>query len=89
MLVGDLALSDSMTHTQRWPEQGWALLQLILVASFSQAEESLCLQRGDPQSPQLSEDGDIVLGGIFSFHSSWIDRQDTYMHKPLPLQCTR
>ncbi|XP_076590947.1 extracellular calcium-sensing receptor-like [Chaetodon auriga] len=29
-----------------------------------------------------------MLGGIFSFHSRWKDRQDTYMHKPLPLQCT-
>ncbi|XP_042269356.1 extracellular calcium-sensing receptor-like [Thunnus maccoyii] len=29
-----------------------------------------------------------MLGGIFSFHSSWKDRQDKYIHKPLPLQCT-
>ncbi|XP_054461304.1 extracellular calcium-sensing receptor-like [Anoplopoma fimbria] len=29
-----------------------------------------------------------MLGGIFSFHSSWKDRQDTYTQKPLPLQCT-
>ncbi|KAM9318691.1 extracellular calcium-sensing receptor-like [Pholidichthys leucotaenia] len=25
---------------------------------------------------------------MFSFHSSWKDRQDTYKSKPLPLQCT-
>nr|XP_033487866.1 extracellular calcium-sensing receptor-like [Epinephelus lanceolatus] len=29
-----------------------------------------------------------MLGGMFPFHSSWKTRQDTYMHKPLPLQCT-
>ncbi|XP_078102129.1 extracellular calcium-sensing receptor-like [Sander vitreus] len=29
-----------------------------------------------------------MLGGIFSFHSSWINRQDTYRHKPQPLECT-
>ncbi|XP_062417176.1 extracellular calcium-sensing receptor-like [Pungitius pungitius] len=29
-----------------------------------------------------------MLGGIFSFHSSWTNRQDTYNQKPLPLQCT-
>ncbi|XP_029301842.1 extracellular calcium-sensing receptor-like [Cottoperca gobio] len=29
-----------------------------------------------------------MLGGIFSFHSSWKDRWDTYIHKPLPLECT-
>uniref|UniRef100_A0A672Z1M7 Extracellular calcium-sensing receptor-like n=2 Tax=Sphaeramia orbicularis TaxID=375764 RepID=A0A672Z1M7_9TELE len=70
-----------------WPEQGWALLHLLLVASFTQADESVCLQRGDPELPQLSMEGDIMLGGIFSFHSSWKNRQNTYMHKPLPLQC--
>uniref|UniRef100_A0A8C4EEJ1 G-protein coupled receptors family 3 profile domain-containing protein n=1 Tax=Dicentrarchus labrax TaxID=13489 RepID=A0A8C4EEJ1_DICLA len=83
-----LTLLDSMTSTQRWPEKGWALLQLLLVASFSQGEEPVCWRRGDPENPQLSKDGDIVLGGVFSFHTSWKDRQDTYMQKPLPLQCT-
>ncbi|XP_041796164.1 extracellular calcium-sensing receptor-like [Chelmon rostratus] len=29
-----------------------------------------------------------MLGGIFSFHSRWKDRQDTHTHRPLPLQCT-
>ncbi|KAM9358861.1 extracellular calcium-sensing receptor-like [Symphorus nematophorus] len=77
-----------MTSTHRWPEQGWALLQLLLVVSFSQAEELVCRRRGDPENPQLSKDGDILLGGIFSFHSKWKNRQDTYVHKPLPLQCT-
>uniref|UniRef100_A0A674PIN5 G-protein coupled receptors family 3 profile domain-containing protein n=1 Tax=Takifugu rubripes TaxID=31033 RepID=A0A674PIN5_TAKRU len=65
----------------------WALLQLLLLVSFSQAEDRVCLQMGDPENPQLSKDGDIILGGIFSFHRSWINRRDTYMHKPLPLQC--
>ncbi|KAM9359494.1 extracellular calcium-sensing receptor-like [Symphorus nematophorus] len=77
-----------MTSTQRWPEKGWALLQLLLVASFSQTEELVCRRRGDPENPQLSRDGDYILGGIFSFHLEWENRQDTYMHKPLPLQCT-
>ncbi|XP_040901799.1 extracellular calcium-sensing receptor-like [Toxotes jaculatrix] len=59
----------------------------MLVASFSQAEEPVCRLRGDPESPQLSKDGDIMLGAIFSFHTSWKERRDTYMHKPLPLEC--
>uniref|UniRef100_A0A3Q0RFL0 G-protein coupled receptors family 3 profile domain-containing protein n=1 Tax=Amphilophus citrinellus TaxID=61819 RepID=A0A3Q0RFL0_AMPCI len=83
-----LFLTDSMTSMHRWPQQGWAILQVLLVASFSDADEQSCRQRGDLENPQLSQDGDIVLGGIFSFHSSWKDRKDTYMHKPLPLQCT-
>ncbi|KAI4815082.1 hypothetical protein KUCAC02_005248 [Chaenocephalus aceratus] len=77
-----------MSSTQRWPEQGWALLHLLLVVSFSQAEEPVCTQRGDPEIPQMFKDGDIMLGGIFSFHSSWKNRRDSYMDKPLPLQCT-
>uniref|UniRef100_A0AAX7TGF5 G-protein coupled receptors family 3 profile domain-containing protein n=1 Tax=Astatotilapia calliptera TaxID=8154 RepID=A0AAX7TGF5_ASTCA len=62
---------------------------MLLVVSFSQADEQVCRQMGDPENPQLSQDGNIILGGIFSFHSSWKDRMDTYLHKPLPLQCTR
>ncbi|KAK2847365.1 hypothetical protein Q5P01_010364 [Channa striata] len=77
-----------MTPTQKWSEQGWAFLQLLLVASFSQRVKPVCRQRGDLENPQLSKDGYIILGGIFSFHSSWKEKQDTYMHKPLPLECT-
>ncbi|XP_037533472.1 extracellular calcium-sensing receptor-like [Nematolebias whitei] len=28
-----------------------------------------------------------MLGGLFSFHTNWIEKQETYMKKPLPLQC--
>ncbi|XP_026222270.1 extracellular calcium-sensing receptor-like [Anabas testudineus] len=47
----------------------------------------VCRRRADPENPQLSKDGDIILGAIFSFHSSWRDRQDTYTQKPMPLEC--
>ncbi|XP_030258007.1 extracellular calcium-sensing receptor-like [Sparus aurata] len=69
-------------------EKGWALLQVLLVASLSQAEESRCRRRGDPENPLLSKDGNIMLGGVFNFHSKWNDRMENYMHKPKPLQCT-
>ncbi|XP_026230450.1 extracellular calcium-sensing receptor-like [Anabas testudineus] len=48
----------------------------------------MCQRRGDPENPQLSKDGDILLGGIFAFHGSWKNRKDTYQNKPLPLECT-
>ncbi|KAM4742871.1 extracellular calcium-sensing receptor-like [Anableps anableps] len=76
-----------MTYMQSWPELGCVLLQLLLLVSFSQTEESLCRQLGDPEIPQLYRDGDIKLGGIFYFHSSWKNVENNYEHKPLPLQC--
>lgn len=84
-----LFFSERMTLTQEWPERSWALLQLLLVASFSQAEEQVCQLTGDPENSQLSKDGDIILGGMFAFHGSWKDRKDTYTRKPLTLECTR
>ncbi|KAM9733714.1 extracellular calcium-sensing receptor-like [Menidia menidia] len=77
-----------MALTQKWPEQGCALLHVLLMVNFSQTKELVCRHRGDPESPQLYKDGDIILGGIFSFHSSWENKQNTYMQKPLALQCT-
>ncbi|KAK2847355.1 hypothetical protein Q5P01_010354 [Channa striata] len=76
-----------MTATFNWLEWGWALLQLLTV-SFAHAGESVCRHRGDPENPQLLKDGDVILGGILSFHTSWKDRQDNYTNKPLPLECT-
>ncbi|XP_052353047.1 extracellular calcium-sensing receptor [Oncorhynchus keta] len=80
-----------MLSTHRWPEQGWAMLQLVLVAALSKAEPEglvMCRRRGGPEYPQLAKDGDIILGGIFSFHSSWQNRELNYTHSPPPLQCT-
>uniref|UniRef100_A0A8C5BKA6 Extracellular calcium-sensing receptor-like n=2 Tax=Gadus morhua TaxID=8049 RepID=A0A8C5BKA6_GADMO len=71
-----------------WSEQGLALLQLLLVASFSKSEERVCSLMGEPEEPQLFKTGDIIFGGIFSFHSSWTNMKSTYVHRPLPLQCT-
>uniref|UniRef100_A0A8C5B8Y5 G-protein coupled receptors family 3 profile domain-containing protein n=1 Tax=Gadus morhua TaxID=8049 RepID=A0A8C5B8Y5_GADMO len=76
-----------MLPTQRWSEQGLALLQLLLVASFSKSEERVCSLMGEPEEPQLFKTGDIILGGIFSFHSTFKTVESTYVHRPLPLQC--
>uniref|UniRef100_A0A8C5AIK4 G-protein coupled receptors family 3 profile domain-containing protein n=1 Tax=Gadus morhua TaxID=8049 RepID=A0A8C5AIK4_GADMO len=78
-----------MLSTQRWSEQGLALLQLLLVASFSKSEEQVCSLMGEPEEPQLFKTGDVILGGIFSFQSNWKTVELTYAHRPLPLQCTR
>ena len=89
LLVRVMFFDNIMMSTQRWPERGWAIVLLLMVASTSQAEEAVCRRRADPETPQLSKNGDIMLGGVFSLHSKWQGRMDTYMQKPLPLQCTR
>uniref|UniRef100_A0A3B3U734 Extracellular calcium-sensing receptor-like n=1 Tax=Poecilia latipinna TaxID=48699 RepID=A0A3B3U734_9TELE len=69
----DLVISENMRSMQGWPELGCALWQLVVLVSFSQTEEPTCVQIGDPEIAQLSQDGDIVL-------------EDMYTQKPLALQ---
>uniref|UniRef100_A0A8C7QMJ1 G-protein coupled receptors family 3 profile domain-containing protein n=1 Tax=Oncorhynchus mykiss TaxID=8022 RepID=A0A8C7QMJ1_ONCMY len=67
------------------------MVLLVLVAALSKAEPEglvMCRRRGGPEYPQLAKDGDIILGGIFSFHSSWQNRELNYTQSPPPLQCT-
>ncbi|MEQ2296519.1 hypothetical protein AMECASPLE_025581, partial [Ameca splendens] len=49
--------------------------------------DPICRQIDNSEIAQLSQDGDIVLAGIFYFHSSWKNRENTYTQKPLALQC--
>uniref|UniRef100_A0A3B4CH31 G-protein coupled receptors family 3 profile domain-containing protein n=1 Tax=Pygocentrus nattereri TaxID=42514 RepID=A0A3B4CH31_PYGNA len=41
----------------------------------------------EPVYPQLSKDGDIMIGGIFPFHRSWETTDMSYMVRPSPLKC--
>ncbi|KAF7218549.1 extracellular calcium-sensing receptor-like [Nothobranchius furzeri] len=72
--------------SQKRSEKRIVLLHLLLMISVSQFEES-CRRRGDPEIPQLSKGGDIVLGGIFYFHSRWNIKQNSYKQKPQLLEC--
>ncbi|XP_036392201.1 extracellular calcium-sensing receptor-like [Megalops cyprinoides] len=58
------------------------------MTALIRAEDPVCKLLGEPEHPQLSKDGDIMIGGIFPFHSSWEDRQLSYTGVPQPLQCT-
>uniref|UniRef100_A0A3B5PNZ9 Extracellular calcium-sensing receptor-like n=1 Tax=Xiphophorus maculatus TaxID=8083 RepID=A0A3B5PNZ9_XIPMA len=53
----------------RWLEQRLKLFYLLLLSSFSVAEEQACTHRGDLEDAQLIKKGDIMLGGVFSFHN--------------------
>ncbi|KAF7218548.1 extracellular calcium-sensing receptor-like [Nothobranchius furzeri] len=67
--------------------QCFVLIKLQLLVSYSQTEDMLCSRMGDPEIPQLSRDGEIILAGFFYFHVSWKTKQNTYTQKPSPLEC--
>uniref|UniRef100_A0A8B9J4A3 G-protein coupled receptors family 3 profile domain-containing protein n=1 Tax=Astyanax mexicanus TaxID=7994 RepID=A0A8B9J4A3_ASTMX len=68
----------------------FALLHMVMaIINFSRANETACNLRGEPVYPQLSKDGDIIVGGIFPFHSSWEIRDLSYVAAPPPLKCMR
>ncbi|TKS65718.1 Extracellular calcium-sensing receptor [Collichthys lucidus] len=88
--VGDVVLlKDSQAHRNEWPV---GLIVNTLPSGdkrIRKAEQQVCKLRGNPENPQIFKDGDIILGGIFSFHSKWKTREDTFMQRPLPLECIR
>ncbi|XP_035381180.1 extracellular calcium-sensing receptor-like [Electrophorus electricus] len=70
-------------------EPTFALLHVVMVIiSFSKSNGTACTLQGESVYPQLSKDGDIIVGGMFSFHSSWEITDLSYLVKPPPLKCT-
>ncbi|XDV29298.1 hypothetical protein PO909_032435 [Leuciscus waleckii] len=69
-------------------EPFFALMHVVMtIITFTRANETTCTLQGQPVYPQLWKDGDIIIGGVFSFHSSWEIRQLTYSVTPPPLKC--
>lgn len=62
---------------------------VIAMINFSTANEMACSLQGEPVYPQLWKTGDIIVGGIFPFHSSWEIRDLSYVSMPPPLKCMR
>ncbi|XP_036441652.1 extracellular calcium-sensing receptor-like [Colossoma macropomum] len=69
-------------------ESNFAVLHVILVIiNFSSTNGTFCGLRGEPAYPQLSKDGDIIVGGIFPFHRTWEMSDMSYTVRPSPLKC--
>ncbi|XP_076853603.1 extracellular calcium-sensing receptor-like [Brachyhypopomus gauderio] len=65
-----------------------ALLHMVMVMiRFSKCNGTACALRGESTYPQLSKNGDIIVGGIFPFHSRWEITNLSYSVKPSPMQC--
>ncbi|XP_066566406.1 extracellular calcium-sensing receptor-like [Amia ocellicauda] len=58
------------------------MLFFVLIALLIKAEEPVCRLQSRPQLPELSKDGDIIIGGIFSFRSG-LDGK-TYNFESMP-----
>lgn len=48
-----------------------------------------CSIQGLPNPPQLSKDGDVLIGGIFSFHNKWDQPAQIFTSRPKQGECTR
>ncbi|XP_062861014.1 extracellular calcium-sensing receptor-like [Trichomycterus rosablanca] len=69
-------------------EPVFALLHVVMtIINFSRANEGACRLQGDQVYPQLWKDGEIIVGGIFPFHSSWDIKDLSYVSMPPPLKC--
>nr|XP_006637587.1 PREDICTED: extracellular calcium-sensing receptor-like [Lepisosteus oculatus] len=63
------------------------LAEVVLIALFSRAEKPVCQQYGTQELLQFSKEGDIILGGIFSFHKNPILVKPTFKVNPGHIQC--
>ncbi|XP_070982287.1 extracellular calcium-sensing receptor-like [Oncorhynchus clarkii lewisi] len=66
---------------------GLALLSFASV-SASGLESVRCRLQGTPRPPAFSQDGDFVIGGVFSVHNYMHTVDHSYTSMPEPLQCT-
>ncbi|XP_036441540.1 extracellular calcium-sensing receptor-like [Colossoma macropomum] len=68
-------------------EYFFTLLHVVMtIINFSGANE-ICSLQGESAYPVLSKDGDIIVGGIFPFHSTWEVPDLSYLVKPHPFKC--
>uniref|UniRef100_A0AAR2JSQ3 G-protein coupled receptors family 3 profile domain-containing protein n=1 Tax=Pygocentrus nattereri TaxID=42514 RepID=A0AAR2JSQ3_PYGNA len=69
-------------------ESIFTLLHVVMVIiNFLRINGTFCSLQGEPVYPQLSKDGDIIVGGILPFHRSWEIRSMSYEAKPTLLNC--
>uniref|UniRef100_A0A8C4RYY4 Extracellular calcium-sensing receptor-like n=1 Tax=Erpetoichthys calabaricus TaxID=27687 RepID=A0A8C4RYY4_ERPCA len=65
------------------------MLFLLVVISglLSKAEEPVCHLQGGHELPLLAKEGDISIGGIFSFHDNFISVNPTFKNMPESQKC--
>lgn len=61
----------------------WLLFIQVRVA------DPFCSLLGLNNPPQLSKDGDVMIGGVFSFHLKWDQTTHVFMSGPQQPECIR
>lgn len=65
------------------------LLRLLLLAVLLGRGTPLCRLRDSAHVPELAQDGDFVIGGIFSFRTGQDYVIDTFRHIPEARKCKK
>ncbi|KAM9480737.1 extracellular calcium-sensing receptor-like [Clarias gariepinus] len=60
---------------------------MITIINFSRANETTCSLQGELVYPHFWKNGDIMIGGIFPFYSSWEFTDLSYSVMPPPIIC--
>ncbi|XP_053479652.1 extracellular calcium-sensing receptor-like [Ictalurus furcatus] len=65
-----------------------SFLHTWLLFTQVRAADPPCIIQGLPNPPQLSKDGDVLIGGIFSLHNKWDQPPQTFTSGPKQGECT-
>lgn len=58
------------------------ILQLLLMVLITQAEKPYCIPQGHRVLPEMVKDGDLIIGGIFSFRTGQDGYTDSFTKMP-------
>uniref|UniRef100_A0A8C4S275 Extracellular calcium-sensing receptor-like n=1 Tax=Erpetoichthys calabaricus TaxID=27687 RepID=A0A8C4S275_ERPCA len=63
------------------------LLKLVLLPLLTKAEDLVCKLQGYPDISVFSKDGDIIIGGLFSFYTTFTSKRPNFTIFPEPTKC--
>ncbi|XP_066566367.1 extracellular calcium-sensing receptor-like [Amia ocellicauda] len=63
------------------------LAKIVLFVFFTRAKKPVCQPYGTQDLPQFSKEGDIIIGGVFSFHVNPIKVNQEFKANPGQIQC--
>uniref|UniRef100_W5M3M1 Receptor ligand binding region domain-containing protein n=1 Tax=Lepisosteus oculatus TaxID=7918 RepID=W5M3M1_LEPOC len=63
------------------------LVEVTLTAFLIRAEKPICNSEGGKEPPILSQEGDVIIGGVFSFHDHLVVEEQSFTTVPGALKC--